>query len=125
MASRDEKNGSVLDTAYLYLAVLVLAVSIAGYYWYAPVYSDPVRIGGLLIGAVIAVVIAAQSAMGRLAWSYVRGARIELRRVVWPNRQETIQTTLMVIVVVVLLAIFMWAVDIVLAWGVQLLTGRV
>ena len=43
---------------------------------------------------------------------------------VWPTRRETVQTTLMVVVVVLILAIFIWALDIVLAWAVQLLTGR-
>lgn len=124
MGSQDDTSGSVLDTALLWLAVLVLGASIFGYYWFEPQYSDLVRVLGMLAGAGVAVVIALQSAMGKVAWAYVQGSRTELRRVVWPTRQETVQTTLMVIVVVLLLAIFIWALDIVLAWAVQLLTGR-
>jgi preprotein translocase subunit SecE len=70
------------------------------------------------------VVIALQTAIVNTAWSYIQGSRTELRRMVWPTRRETVQTTLMVVVVVLILAIFIWALDIVLAWAVQLLTGR-
>lgn len=124
MATQEESGGNLLDTALLWLAVLVLAGSIFGYYWYEPVYSDLVRVLAMLAGAAVAAVIALQSSTGRTAWGYVQGSRLELRRVVWPTRQETIQTTLMVIVVVLILAVFIWALDVVLGWGVQQLTGR-
>ena len=70
------------------------------------------------------MLIALQTAIGKNAWAYIQGSRTELRRMVWPTRRETVQTTLMVVVVVLILAIFIWALDIVLAWAVQLLTGR-
>lgn len=124
MASRDEASASILDTALLWLAVLVLCASIFGYYWFEPQYSELVRVVGMLAGGAVAVMIALQSAIGKTAWSYIQGSRTELRRVVWPTRQETLQATLMVIVVVLILAIFIWALDVVLGWGVQLLTGR-
>ncbi|MDN5873412.1 MAG: preprotein translocase subunit SecE [Sinobacteraceae bacterium] len=124
MASQDTAGASYLDTAILWLAVLVLGASIFGYYWFEPQYSDLVRVLGLLVGAAIAVAIALQSAIGKSAWAYIQGSRVELRRVVWPTRQETVQTSLMIIVVVLLLAVFIWSLDVVLSWGVQLLTGR-
>jgi len=124
MASPAEKGGSVLDTALLWLSVLVLAASIFAYYWFEPQYGQLVRVLGMLAGAAVAIGIAALSEPGRTAWAYMQGSRTELRRVVWPTRQETIQTTLMVIVVVLLLAVFIWALDVVLGWGVQMLTGR-
>ena len=124
MASQEEKAGSLLDTAILWLSVGILSASIFGYYWFEPQYSDLVRVLGMLAGAAVAVVVALQSSTGKTAWSYIQGSRTELRRVVWPTRQETMQTTLMVIIVVLILAIFIWALDIALAAGVQLLTGR-
>ncbi|MES1943073.1 Preprotein translocase subunit SecE [Salinisphaera sp. PC39] len=124
MASQEEQGGSALDTALLWLAIAVLGASIFGYYWFETQYSDLVRVLGMLAGAAVAVVIALQSAIGKVGWAYIQGSRTELRRVVWPNRQETIQTTLMVIVVVLVLAVFIWALDVVLGWGVKLLTGR-
>ena len=79
---------------------------------------------GLLGGTAVAIAIALQTAIGKTAWAYIQGSRTELRRMVWPTRRETVQTTLMVVVVVLILAVFIWALDIVLAWAVQLLTGR-
>ena len=124
MASREEKGGSALDTGLLWLAILVLCASIFGYYWFEPQYNELVRVLGMLAGTAVAVAIALQSTPGRIGWAYIQGSRTELRRVVWPTRQETLQTTLMVIVVVLILAVFIWALDVVLAWGVKMLTGR-
>jgi len=124
MATQEEQSSSILDTGLLWLSVVVLCASIFGYYWFEPQYNDLIRVLGMLAGSALAVVIALQSSTGKVAWSYIQGSRTELRRVVWPTRQETIQTTLMVIIVVLILATFIWALDVVLAWGVQYLTGR-
>ena len=126
MATQDKRAGtsSLLDTAILWAAIAVLLVSIVGYYYFTN-HSDLIRVLGMLAGAAIAVAIALQTSIGKTALAYVQGSRTELRRMVWPTRRETVQTTLMVVVVVLILAIFIWALDIVLAWGVQLLTGRV
>lgn len=124
MATQQNSTSSWLDTALLWLAIVVLCGSIFGYYWYAASVTDVIRVIGMLAGAVVAVLIALQTAIGKTAWSYIRGSRAEMRRVVWPTRRETVQTTMMVIVVVLILAIFIWAMDIVLAWGVQVIAGR-
>jgi len=124
MATQEQRTSSWLDTALLWLAIAVLLASMVGYYYFTA-HADVVRVLGLLGGVVVAVLIALQTAIGKNAWSYCIGARTELRRMVWPTRRETVQTTLMVVVVVLILAIFIWALDIVLAWAVTLLTGRV
>jgi preprotein translocase subunit SecE len=124
MATQEQKSSSLFDTALLWLSIAVLCASIFGYYWFEPQYNDLIRVLGMLAGGAVAIVIALQTSTGKTAWAYIQGSRTELRRVVWPNRQETVQTTLMVIVVVMILAMFIWALDVVLAWGVQILTGR-
>ncbi|GAB3678066.1 preprotein translocase subunit SecE [Salinisphaera aquimarina] len=123
MATQEKRASSLLDTALLWLAIVVLLASIVGYYYFTA-HTDLVRVLGMLGGVVVAVAIALQTQVGKMAWSYAQGSRTELRRMVWPTRRETIQTTLMVVVVVLILAIFIWALDIVLAWAVTLLTGR-
>lgn len=123
MATQEKRASSLLDTALLWLAIVVLLASIVGYYYFTA-HTDLVRVLGMLGGVVVAVAIALQTQVGKVAWSYAQGSRTELRRMVWPTRRETIQTTLMVVVVVLILAIFIWALDIVLAWAVTLLTGR-
>jgi preprotein translocase subunit SecE len=66
---------------------------------------------GLLAVFGAAFFVALQTAVGRGLWRFGGDARTELRKVVWPTRQETIQTTLVVMVVVLVMALFMWAVD--------------
>ena len=79
---------------------------------------------GLLAVATIAVLIALQTAFGRQVAGFISGANTEVRRVVWPSRAETLQTTLAVLVVVLLVGIFLWLLDMLLLWAVQLLTGQ-
>lgn len=55
--------------------------------------------------------------------AFAREARVELRKVIWPTRQETLQTTLVVLVMVVVVAIFLWLLDMLLLWAVNGLTG--
>ena len=71
--------------------------------------------GGILIGY--------QTAIGRLAWDTMLGSRIELRKVVWPSRQQSIQVTLLVAVVVLLTALFLWLVDTGLLFAIKHVTG--
>ncbi|MGB7756334.1 MAG: preprotein translocase subunit SecE [Salinisphaera sp.] len=123
MATSEQRTASALDTALLWLAIVVLIASIAGYYYFTA-YTDVIRVLGMLAGVVVAALIAFQSALGKTAWSYVQGSRTELRRMVWPTRRETMQTTLLVVVFVLILAAFIWALDIVLGYAVTLLTGR-
>lgn len=123
MATQEQRTSSVLDTALLWLAIAVLLVSMAGYYYFTA-HTDLVRVLGLLAGVGVAIAILSQSATGKTAWSYIQGSRTEVRRVVWPTRRETVQTTMLVVVFVLILATFIWALDIVLAYAVTLLTGR-
>jgi preprotein translocase subunit SecE len=60
--------------------------------------------------------------MGGAAWSYVKATNVEVRKVVWPTRQETLQTTLIVIIMVILVALMLWGIDSVLGWAVRALT---
>lgn len=86
--------------------------------------SAALRLAGWLILVCIAIVVAFQTKQGRQIWSFIQDARMELRKVVWPTRQEVIQTTLLVIAMVVITALFLWAVDSFLLWGIGFLTGQ-
>jgi preprotein translocase subunit SecE len=87
-------------------------------------YSLLFRVIGLLVGVGISVAIALQTVKGKEIWGYFRDAQIEVRKVVWPTRQETIQTTLIVIVMVILVAIILWLLDMFLGWSIGLIMGR-
>ena len=79
---------------------------------------------GLLIVAGAAGAIAFTTDKGRAAWEFMGDSRTELRKVVWPTRKETTQTTLVVFGVVTLVAIFLWMVDGILSWVVRLVLGH-
>ena len=123
MNAKVEAENSRFDTVKLGAAVLLLAAAIAAFYR----FDDQllvVRVLGLLAATGLSVFIAAQSTTGRTIISFISGAKAEVRKVVWPTRAETMQTTLAVILMVFLVGIFLWLLDMVLLWGIQILTGQ-
>jgi preprotein translocase subunit SecE len=96
---------------------------VVAFYWFAD-QSLLLRVLGLLTVAVVAVVIAAQTGVGRSVWSFLGATRTEVRKVVWPTRAETTQTALAVLVIVLVLGIVVWLLDMVILWAVRLLTGQ-
>ena len=112
-----------MDTVKLVIAAAVLVGGIAAYYYYED-QSLLLRVAGVLVALAIAVVISFQSAQGQTLWSFIQGSRVELRKVVWPTRQEAIQTTLTVIVFTLIMGTFFWLLDLLLLWVTRILTGQ-
>jgi preprotein translocase subunit SecE len=123
MNTKAESTPSVADTAKLLLAVAVLIGGIFAYYWFEN-ESILLRAGGLIVALAIGVVIAFQSLQGQLLWRFIQSSRNEIRKVIWPTRQETLQTTLTVLVFTLILGVFFWILDLILLWGTGLLTGQ-
>ena len=123
VAKTETEVSNKLDTFKLVLAIAVLLAGIGGFYYYADA-SLLYRVLGLVGMVVVAVGIALTTGTGHAILSFGREARAEVRKVVWPTRQETVQTTLMVVVAVIILGIFLWLVDMLLLEAVQLLTGQ-
>jgi len=120
MVTNTEAQGSMLDTVKLLLALLVLLVGIAGFYYFSE-ESLLYRVLGLLAMVGVAIGISVTTAKGRSLISFLGLSRVEVRKMVWPTRAETMQTTLMVFILVVILAIFLWFVDMLLGAGVKAL----
>ena len=118
MVSKTEQPTSAIDTFKLMSALLVLLAGVVGFYYFEE-ESQLLRVLGMLAVAVIAFLIAATSDVGRRSLGFVKEARVEVRKVVWPTRQETIQTTIAVLFMVVLVAIMLWLFDMLLGWGVS------
>ena len=72
----------------------------------------------------VALFVAYSTYRGKEAWAFIEAARVELRKVVWPTRKETIQTTLVTVVMVFVMSMLLWGIDSVLLWAVSLLTGQ-
>ena len=123
MNAKVETESSRFDTLKLGAALLLLAVAVVAFYR----FDDQLlvlRVLGLLAVAGISIFIAAQSGIGRNIIGFIGGARTEVRKVVWPTRAETTQTTLAVMLMVILVGIFLWLLDMVLLWAIQMLTGQ-
>ena len=82
-----------------------------------------IRVVAILAAAVLAGLIAAQTERGHGIWTLIKEARTEIRRVVWPSNQETTQTTLVVLVIVLVFALILWGLDSLLSWIVSSIIG--
>jgi len=111
-----------LDTIKWLIVMLLIAGGMVGFYYFDEHWIW-VRISGLLVIMGVAVFIAAKTEKGRNTLGFMREAHTEVRKVVWPTPQETLQVTGIVIVMVVLVAIIIWFLDSILMWIVRLLTG--
>ena len=117
-----QTTGAIPDLAKWIVAFAILAGGIGGFYYWSD-ESLLLRVVGLLILTAAAVFVAGQTEKGRAAWDFVREAHTEVRKVVWPTRKETTQTTLIVIAMVGLVAVILWILDGLFAWLVKLLLG--
>jgi preprotein translocase subunit SecE len=116
-------QASPLDTAKLALAVAVLLSGLVAYYVYDQ-WPTVLRVGAVLLALAAALVVVYQTARGKLIWRFIQGSQVEVRKVIWPTRQETLQTTLTVLVFVFILGIFFWLLDMGLLWITKLATGQ-
>jgi preprotein translocase subunit SecE len=110
------------DLVKLVIAALVVIAAIAAFYVFDD-QSTPLRVAGLLAATGAAAWIGLQTEPGRNLWNFLQDAQVEVRKVVWPTRQETTQTTLLVIAVVILAALILWGLDTVLGWAIRQVIG--
>lgn len=111
-----------MDKFLLTVSVLPIAAAIGGFYYFDD-QPQWIRVIALLVAVGVGVLIALQTALGQTAWAFRRDAIIEVRKVVWPTRKETVQTTMIVLIVVMIMSLLLWALDSLLAWAVRVLTG--
>jgi len=114
---------SIVNTLLLAVATALLIAGVGAYYWFQDLAITPIRVVGLIVVAVIASFIAAQSDSGSAFFRFLKESDIERRKVVWPTHQETLQTALMVIIVTILISLFLAAVDWALGAAVRTLVG--
>jgi preprotein translocase subunit SecE len=117
------EGSSAKDSALMALSVLALLAGIVGFYWYeeAPL---PIRLLMVAAGLAAAAGLAWFSWYGREFRQFAQAARTELRKVVWPEREDTFRTTFVVVVFAVLMGVFFWVLDFILTWLIRLLTGQ-
>jgi preprotein translocase subunit SecE len=111
------------DKVKAVVAVLLVIGGIVGYYVLSaqPAWQRWIVV---VAGIALSLAVLAWSAYGRGFWQFVLDSRIELRKVVWPTRNETGMTTLVVFGFVVIAGLFFWVLDVVLAWATKTLSGQ-
>src|ERR1700675_2229693 len=110
-------GASAKDTALAILSIVGVLGGIVAFYWYDE-QPLPVRVGMVVVGIAAAVGLAWFSSYGREFLQFAQAARVELRKVVWPAREETIQTTVVVFIFAAVMGVFFWALD----WVLTLMT---
>ena len=111
VAKTEEVVSNKLDSFKLLLAIAILVLGVVGFYYYEA-ESQLYRVLGVVFAAIVAIAISSTTTLGQNLIGFGREARMEVRKVVWPTRQETLQTTFMVIVAVIVIGIFLWLLDI-------------
>jgi len=113
----------IVNTLLLSIATVMLIAGVGAYYWLQDLAITPVRVVALIVVAVVASFVAAQSDSGAAFFRFLKEADIERRKVVWPTHQETLQTALMVIIVTILISLFLAGIDWMLGAAVRALVG--
>ena len=122
LSTNAENKAGSLD----WLKWLIVAALLAGGVFVICYYQDEmllIRVVGLLATAAVAILVALQTERGKAIWALLKESRTEVRRVVWPSSQETAQTTMVVLVLVVIFALILWGLDSLLGWIVSSIIG--
>ena len=124
MSTQTETSQSgALDTIKLLVAAAALVGGLYAYYYYETTVAQALRVLMVLGGTAVGIGIAMTSTQGQRLWHFIQGSRVEIRKVVWPTKQETTQTAIAVFVFTLILMLFFWALDSGLLWLTRTLVG--
>ncbi len=113
------ESNSGLDIVKLSLAVLLIVGGLFGFYYFVGQWNMATRVVGLIGAFVLAGLVGATTHSGRNLRVFVAESQFELRKVVWPTRDETIRTTGVIIVVVIIISLILGLIDLILKWVVM------
>lgn len=119
VASENPKSG--LDLVKWLLVFVILSLAVVGNYIFELGALE--RAIAIVVLVIIAGVVAAQTHKGRTFINFAKESRSEIRKVVWPTRQETMQTTLVVIIATIIMGLLLWGLDAILLRAVSFFTG--
>ena len=123
-AQTEIQEGSVLDTIKLALAGAILVGGVYAFYHYETTgVALALRVLMVLGGTGVGIAVAMTSTQGKRLWRFIQGSRVEIRKVVWPTRQETTQTAIAVFVFTIVMALFFWGLDSGLLWLTRQVIG--
>ena len=118
----ESSESGIIDIIKLLAAATILVSGLFAYYYYIEM-SLPLRVLCVLGAVVVGIGVAMTSIQGKRLFTFIQGSRIEIRKVVWPTKQETTQTAIAVFIFTLLLALFFWGLDSLLLWLTRTLVG--
>ncbi len=122
-AQSETSQSGALDIVKLLIAAAAIIGGLYSYYFFEFQISLPLRVLMVLGGAGAGIAIAMTSTQGQRLWHFIQGSRVEIRKVVWPTRQETTQTAIAVFVFTLIMGVFFWMLDSGLLWLTRKLVG--
>ena len=112
------------DVVKYVLALLLVGAGVFAFYWFASQWATPLRVLAVVGGLVLGAVVFLTSSKGVQTREFLSESRFELRKVVWPTRQEALRTTWVVIIVVVVISLILSLFDVIIQWAVKFLLGQ-
>ncbi len=122
-AQSETSQSGALDIIKLLSAAAAIIGGLYSYYFFEFQVSLPLRVLMVLGGTGAGIAIAMTSMQGHRLWHFIQGSRVEIRKVVWPTKQETTQTAIAVFVFTLILGVFFWLLDSGLLWLTRKLVG--
>jgi preprotein translocase subunit SecE len=123
MNAQAEQVTSVADVVKLVVSPLLVVLGVVAFYHFSDLLLI-YRVLGLVVIVGASVAIAFKTDKGQSVWQFVLESKQEVRRVVWPTRDETVRTTLLVFAMVFIVGLILWLLDMFLFWAVQLLMSQ-
>jgi preprotein translocase subunit SecE len=124
MKTQAEAPTAISDVVKKSFSVVLVVAGVAAFYHFSETHLL-FRVIGLLVAVAMAVGLMLTTEVGRSVWQFALESKQEVRKVVWPTREETTRTTLLVFAMVTVVGLILWFLDMFLFWGVRLLTGQV
>lgn len=123
MSTQVEASASVFDVVKQVFSVIFVVAGVAAFYYFL---ETPLlyRVLGLVVVVLVVVGMMLTTEVGRNVWGFILESKQEVRKVVWPTREETVRTTLLVFAMVFIVGLILWLLDMFLFWGVRILTGQ-
>lgn len=122
MVAKIQEQFNMFDILKWVLVLILIVGGLSANYYFAE-QPLPIHIIGWLILAPLTLFIFFQTEKGRVAWDFLRDARVEMKKIIWPSRQETVQTSVLVIGLVIIMGLILWCIDSILLWIVSKLTS--
>ncbi|MGR9088237.1 MAG: preprotein translocase subunit SecE [Gammaproteobacteria bacterium] len=124
MNTQAEAPTSIADVVKQVFSVIFIVAGVAAFYYFSEEVQLLYRVLGLVATVVVALGLILTTEMGQGIWSFILESKIEVRKVVWPTRDETTRTTMLVFAMVFIVGLILWLLDMFLFWGVRLITGQ-